>query len=75
MQHRVIAKQEGPRISVASFFYPSTKDILKPYGPIKELVSDDNKSKYREISTKEFITYFISKERDGTPYLPHFKLP
>lgn len=74
MLHRVLAKHEGPRISVASFFYPSTKDILKPYGPIKELLSDDNQPKYKKISTKEFITYFISKERDGTPYLPHFKL-
>lgn len=74
MHHRVLAKHEGPRISVASFFYPSTKDMLRPYGPIKELLSDDNQPKYKEITTKEFLTYFISKERDGTPYLPHFKL-
>ncbi|KAL8103547.1 hypothetical protein AgCh_027936 [Apium graveolens] len=75
MQHRVLANEEGPRISGASFFYPTTKDMLRPYGPIKELLSDDNKLKYKQISTKEFITYFMSKERDGTPYLPHFKLP
>ncbi|KAL8103549.1 hypothetical protein AgCh_027938 [Apium graveolens] len=75
MHHRVLAKHEGPRISVASFFYPSTEDMLKPYGPIKELLSDGNQPKYREISTKEFITYLITRERDGTPYLPHFKLP
>ncbi|KAL8103545.1 hypothetical protein AgCh_027935 [Apium graveolens] len=75
MHHRVLAKHEGPRISVASFFYPSTEDMLKPYGPIKELLSDDNQPKYREISTKEFITYFITRKRDGTPYLPYFKLP
>lgn len=73
MQHRVVAGHVGPRVSIASFLYPLSKDILKPYGPIKEILSDENKPRYKEISTREFIACYMSNGLDGTSVLPHFK--
>lgn len=75
VRHRVVANHEGPRVSIASFFYPSNNELTKPYGPIKELVSSDNPAKYREISTLEFIAYYMSRGLDGAAYLPHFEHP
>ncbi|KAH6777574.1 2-oxoglutarate and oxygenase superfamily protein [Perilla frutescens var. hirtella] len=52
-KHRVLAKSAGPRISVACFFSgPSSED--KRYGPIRELISEENPPKYREIVFGEY---------------------
>ncbi|KAL8103552.1 hypothetical protein AgCh_027941 [Apium graveolens] len=75
VRHRVVANHEGPRVSIASFFYPSNDELTKPYGPIKELVSVDNQAKYKEISTLEYIKYYMSRGLDGAAYLPHFEHP
>lgn len=74
VEHRVVAGQVGPRVSIASFLYPSTRDILKPYGPIKEILTDANKPRYKEISIRDYVTYYMSKGLDGTAFLPHFQL-
>ncbi|KAK6937809.1 Non-hem dioxygenase N-terminal domain [Dillenia turbinata] len=74
VEHRVLARSVGPRISAACFFYPSTRNKSKPYGPIKELLSEVNPPLYRGISHNEYLHYFASKGLDGTSALPHFKL-
>ncbi|KAG5246315.1 1-aminocyclopropane-1-carboxylate oxidase [Salix suchowensis] len=74
VEHRVLVGQQGSRTSVACFFYPSAANKFKPYGAIKELVSDDNLPIYRETHVAEFLAYFRSKGLDGSPTLAHFKL-
>lgn len=74
IQHRVLASKVGPRISVANFF--STRQIpsSRLYGPIKELLSDDNPPIYKEIMVNDFAIYYLSKGLDGQSALDHFKL-
>lgn len=73
--HRVLANHnKSPRVSVACFFthylYPTTR----MYGPIKELLSEDNPSIYRETSLKDFIACYNNKGLDGNSTLSHFML-
>ncbi|KAI4345779.1 hypothetical protein L6164_012875 [Bauhinia variegata] len=74
VEHRVLANFEGPRISVASFFSEGVKSSSKLYGPIKELLSEDNPPKYRETTVAEYVAYFNAKGLDGTSALQHFRL-
>ncbi|XP_047335831.1 1-aminocyclopropane-1-carboxylate oxidase homolog 1-like [Impatiens glandulifera] len=73
--HRVLAQKMGPRISVATLFrehYGETNG--KKFGPIKELLSEDNPPIYREATVKEFVSYRFQKGLDGTCPLDHFLL-
>jgi hypothetical protein len=72
VEHRVLARKVGPRVSVACFFYPSATHKLKPYGPIKEFLSDQNPPIYRETHISEYLTFYRSKGLDGNSTLPHF---
>ncbi|XP_022749432.1 1-aminocyclopropane-1-carboxylate oxidase homolog 12-like [Durio zibethinus] len=72
--HRVVAKRGSSRVSVSSFFQPAFSDKLKPYGPMKELVSEDNPPLYRAIGVAEYVAYFRLKGLDGSSALPHFRL-
>ncbi|XP_068325409.1 1-aminocyclopropane-1-carboxylate oxidase homolog 1-like [Pyrus communis] len=73
VEHRVLARRVGPRISAACFFYPSATQRFKPYGPIKEFLSD-NLPIYRETHFAEYLAYYRSKGLDGKSALSHFKL-
>jgi isopenicillin N synthase-like dioxygenase len=59
VQHRVLAQEVGPRTSVASFFFPGAANKLKPYGVIKELLSDDTPI-YRATHLAEFMGQYMS---------------
>nr|AYC63496.1 2-oxoglutarate-dependent dioxygenase [Scoparia dulcis] len=74
IQHRVLANKEGPRVSVACFFSTSLVPTAKLYGPIKELITEDNPPKYRETTIHEFVSYNFSKGLDGVSSLLHFKI-
>lgn len=74
VEHRVLANYRGPRISVASFFTTFFQETSTRFGPIKELLSDTNPQKYREITVKEYNTYSLNKGLDGTSALPYFRL-
>ncbi|XP_041006519.1 1-aminocyclopropane-1-carboxylate oxidase homolog 1-like [Juglans microcarpa x Juglans regia] len=74
VEHRVLAGRAGPRVSIACFFYPSPTHKFKPYGPIKEFLSDKDPPIYRETHISEYLAYYRSKGLDGNSALPHFKV-
>ncbi|KAF8394297.1 hypothetical protein HHK36_020504 [Tetracentron sinense] len=74
VEHRVLANRIGPRVSVACFFGPSFDVSAKLYGPIKELLSEDNPPIYREILMKELYDHFTTKGLGGNSTLAYFKL-
>ena len=74
VDHRVLANKVGPRVSLACFFMTNCMTTHRMYGPIKELISEQNPPKYRETTIKEFTTYFNNKGLDGTSTLLHFRL-
>ncbi|XP_028767127.1 1-aminocyclopropane-1-carboxylate oxidase homolog 1-like [Neltuma alba] len=75
--HRVLASQTDPRISIASFFInydDKAEGTSRVYGPIKELLSEENKPLYKDTSVKEFSTHYFSKAIDGDSSLQAFRL-
>lgn len=76
VNHRVLSKREGPRISVASFFRAQgmTDKALRSFGPIPELISEENPPIYRNIDLKEYMDYYLGKGLDGTSALTPFRL-
>lgn len=69
--HRVIPKKVGPRISIATFL---TGPISSPkmYGPIKELVSEENPPIYKEFTRQEFFEQFFTRPLDQ-PVIQYFR--
>ncbi|CAK9309921.1 unnamed protein product [Citrullus colocynthis] len=74
VEHRVLARSKGKRVSAACFFYPSAKHRLTPYGPAKEFQSEDNPPIYRPTNINEYLTHYILNGLDGHSALPHFKI-
>ncbi|KAK9724363.1 hypothetical protein RND81_05G067500 [Saponaria officinalis] len=70
--HRVTANSIGPRVS-AALFLKGVQTSPKLYGPIKELLSDDNPPVYKEFTLHEFLTSFYSRPR-VVPGFDLFKL-
>ncbi|GFP95908.1 1-aminocyclopropane-1-carboxylate oxidase homolog 3 [Phtheirospermum japonicum] len=74
-EHRVLVNNVSSRVSVACFFRSdlatSTEHL---YGPIEELLSEDNPPKYRATTQKEYVTHFNTKGLDGNSALSHFRI-
>ncbi|KAL8026400.1 hypothetical protein ABFX02_14G024800 [Erythranthe guttata] len=74
VEHRVLASNTGPRISVASFFGRDSGPSPKVLAPIEEMLSEENPPKYRPTTAKEYTDFFRAKGLDGTSALLHFRL-
>ncbi|CAH8309418.1 unnamed protein product [Eruca vesicaria subsp. sativa] len=74
VEHRVLANKAGPRISVACFFSSSVTPNSTVYGPIKELLSEENPPKYREFTVPEYSNGYIEKGLDGTSNLLNYQI-
>lgn len=71
VEHRVVANNGViPRISVACFF---NGEPSKLYGPIRELISEDNPQLYKDFLISDFDTKFASVGL-GTKIINFFKL-
>ncbi|KAI6674888.1 hypothetical protein NL676_002794 [Syzygium grande] len=74
VEHRVLAGRVGPRVSVACFLSPCRMENTKPFGPMKELLSENNPAIYKEISPLEYVAYFKSHGQRDNSALPHFRI-
>ncbi|KAK4481906.1 hypothetical protein RD792_012818 [Penstemon davidsonii] len=77
VRHRALANKERARISVATFMtpIPSPSDNMRLYGPIKELVTEDEPAIYKDTTFHDFLTSYYTPNVDGTTaHLKDFKL-
>lgn len=76
VNHRVLSRNIGPRISVATFFmnFTISECTSKIYGPIKELLTEENPPIYRDITMKEILTNYYAKGIAGNACLIPLKL-
>ena len=74
VEHRVLTNRAGPRISVAGFFSTNMLPNSTVYGPIKELLSEENPPKYKDFTLEEYNKGYFEKGLDGTSHLSKFKI-
>lgn len=75
VNHRVLAKNEGPRISVVCFFrhFSPGNSPSRLYEPIRELTSEQNLPIYRPTSLNDYLAHYYKKGLNVSA-LDYFKL-
>eukprot|EP00258_Populus_trichocarpa_P049011 XP_024465030.1 1-aminocyclopropane-1-carboxylate oxidase homolog 1 [Populus trichocarpa] len=74
VEHWVLANCKGPRVSVACFFSTFLTPSPRFYGPMKELLSEENLPKYRETTVRDYCAHYNEKGLGRTSALLDFKL-
>ncbi|KAK9182828.1 hypothetical protein WN944_025976 [Citrus x changshan-huyou] len=76
VDHRVVANVHATaRVAVACFFTGHAAEAQKPFGPIKELISEENPPVYREFLVGEYMSKCFSRElQSKSAGLEQFKL-
>lgn len=75
VEHRVLASRLGPRLSVACFFGRDTTGVnTRVYGPIEQLLSEENPPRYRSTTIKGYTSHVRARGIDGTSALLSFRL-
>jgi isopenicillin N synthase-like dioxygenase len=74
VEHRVVAKSVGPRVSVACFFQShGTTASTRVYSPIIP-EGDPSPQLYRSTTVEEMLQHFREKGLDGSSTLQHFRV-
>ncbi|XP_051128102.1 1-aminocyclopropane-1-carboxylate oxidase homolog 1-like isoform X2 [Andrographis paniculata] len=74
VEHRVVSKNVGPRVSVACFFSTGRKHSTRVYGPIEELVSEENPARYPGITIHDYFKCYLENGSNGIATLRHLRL-
>ncbi|CAI0466420.1 unnamed protein product [Linum tenue] len=74
VEHRVVLKGAEPRVSAISFFGIGYTLNTRLYGPVEELLSEDNPPKYKKTTIKDLVAHAYKQGLDGTSFLHHLKL-
>jgi len=51
-----------------------SESASKLYGPIKELLSEENPPVYRDVTMKEIVTNYYARGHNGNSYLQPLRL-
>lgn len=62
-----------PRVSVAVFFNPGSKEDMNLYGPLYELISNEKPACYRNFNMSELVNIFLAKAVGCKSITEHFK--
>ncbi|GFP95919.1 1-aminocyclopropane-1-carboxylate oxidase homolog 1 [Phtheirospermum japonicum] len=74
-KHRVTVSSIGPRISVACFFFGPVHEYgAKIYGPIKELISEENPPIYKDVVLGKYFTKAATVGLDTYRALDNYKV-
>ncbi|CAA7032195.1 unnamed protein product [Microthlaspi erraticum] len=74
VEHRALANREKIRISIASFFSSSALPNSTVYGPINELLSEENPPKYRDLTLTEYTMGYFENGLGGASHLSNFRI-
>lgn len=72
-KHRAIANNIGPRITVACFI-GGPVDEDRVYGPLPELISEENPRQYRNVTLSEYMSKFRTTALGEYRALDYYKL-